>query len=149
MGKPTDPGKPDSDGITTNMYKNPTGEYIAVVQFLKGRSVAEAYSRVDRHKLSEKELSIFLEGNSAGNKWEKKPGKKAAWIRSDHRAHASYETSGIPPFPDQVVVRLLSLAAFIALQIIGANRMAAATAVIRRGRVLRPIATPGEAFVFV
>ena len=97
LGKPTDPGKPDSDGITTNMYKNPTGEYIAVLQFLKGRSVAEAYSRVDRHKLSEKELSIFLDGNSAGNKWEKKPGKKAAWIRSDHRAHASYETvSGYP-----------------------------------------------------
>ena len=97
LGKPTDPGKLDSDGITTNMYKNPTGEYIAVVQFLKGRSVAEGYSRVDRHKLSEKELSIFLEGNSAGNKWEKKPGKKAAWIRSDHRAHASYETvSGYP-----------------------------------------------------
>ena len=97
LGKPTDPGKPDSDGITTNMYKNPTGEYIAVVQFLKGRSVAEAYSRVDRHKLSEKELSIFLEGNSAGNKWEKKPGKKAAWIRSDHRADAWYKTvSGYP-----------------------------------------------------
>jgi hypothetical protein len=97
LGKPTDPGKPDSDGITTNMYKNPTGEYIAVVQFLKGHSVAEAYSRVDRHKLSEKELSIFLEGNSAGNKWEKKPGKKAAWIRSDHRARAWYETvSGHP-----------------------------------------------------
>jgi hypothetical protein len=97
LGKPTDPGKPDSDGITTNMYKNPTGEYIAVVQFLKGHSVAEAYSRVDRHKLSEKELSIFLEGNSAGNKWEKKPGKKAAWIRADHRARAWYETvSGRP-----------------------------------------------------
>ena len=92
LGKPTDPGKPDSDGITTNMYKNPTGEYIAVVQFLKGHSVAEAYSRVDRHKLSEKELSIFLEGNAAGNKWEKKSGKKAAWIRSDHRADAWYET---------------------------------------------------------
>ena len=91
LGKPTDPGKPDSDGITTNMYKNPTGEYIAVVQFLKGHSVAEAYSRTDRHELSEKELSIFLEGNSGGNKWEKKPGKKAAWIRSDHRAHAFYE----------------------------------------------------------
>ncbi len=30
FGKPTDPGKPDSDGITTNMYKNPTGEYLAV-----------------------------------------------------------------------------------------------------------------------
>lgn len=36
FGKPTDPGKPDSDGITTNMYKNPTGEYIAVVQLLNG-----------------------------------------------------------------------------------------------------------------
>ena len=97
LGKPTDPGKPDSDGITTNMYKNPTGEYIAVVQFLRGRSVAEAYSGVDRHKLSEKELSIFLDGNSAGNKWERKLGKKGAWIRSDHRAHASYETvSGYP-----------------------------------------------------
>src|SRR5215475_5913324 len=92
LGKPTDPGKPDSDGITTNMYKNPTGDYLAVVQFFKGHSVAEAYSRVDRHELSQKELSIFLEGNSAGNKWEKRPGKKAAWIRSDHKAHAWYET---------------------------------------------------------
>jgi len=92
MGKPTDPGKPDSDGITTNMYKNPTGEYLAVVQFFKGHSVAEAYSRVDRHQLSQKELSIFLEGNSAGNKWEKKPGKKAFWTRSDKRAQAWYET---------------------------------------------------------
>lgn len=92
LGKPTDPGKPDSDGITTNMYKNPTGDYLAVVQFVKGRSVAEAYSRVDRRELSQKELSIFLEGNSAGNKWEKRPGKKAAWIRSDHKAHAWYET---------------------------------------------------------
>ena len=91
LGKPTDPGKPDSDGITTNMYKNPTGEYIAMVQFLKGHSIAEAYSRVDKHALSQKELSIFLEGNSAGNKWEKRPGKKSAWIRSDHRAHAFYE----------------------------------------------------------
>jgi hypothetical protein len=92
LGKPTDPGKPDSDGITTNMYKNPTGEYIAVVQFLRGHSVAEAYSRTDRHELSEKELSIFLEGNSGGNKWEKKQGRKSAWIRSDQRAHAFYET---------------------------------------------------------
>jgi hypothetical protein len=31
FGKPIDPGKPDSDGVTTNMYKNPTGEHIAVV----------------------------------------------------------------------------------------------------------------------
>jgi hypothetical protein len=42
FGKPIDPGKPDNDGITTNTYKNPTGDYIAVVQFLKGHSVAEA-----------------------------------------------------------------------------------------------------------
>lgn len=77
FGKPVDPGKPDSDGVTTNMYKNPTGEYIAVVQFLKGHSVAEAYSRTDRRKLSEKELSIFLDGNSAGKEWKKDPRKLA------------------------------------------------------------------------
>jgi hypothetical protein len=96
FGKPVDPGKPDSDGVTTNMYKNPTGEYIAVVQFLKGHSVAEAYSRVDRHKLSEKELSIFLQGNSAGKEWKKDP-HKLAWERSDHGATAWCETlSGRP-----------------------------------------------------
>ena len=96
FGKPVDPGKPDSDGITTNTYKNPTGEYLAVVQFLKGRSVAEAYSRVDRHKLSEKEVSIFLQGNSAGKEWKKDP-RKLAWKRSDHRATAWCETlSGRP-----------------------------------------------------
>jgi hypothetical protein len=96
FGKPVDPGKPDSNGVTTNMYKNPTGEYIAVVQFLKGRSVAEAYSRVDRRKLSEKELSIFLEGNSAGKEWKKDP-HKLAWERSDHRATAWCEAlSGRP-----------------------------------------------------
>ncbi|PYK13991.1 MAG: hypothetical protein DME65_00160, partial [Verrucomicrobia bacterium] len=38
FGKPIDPGKPDSDGITTNMYKNRTGEYLAMVQFVKGHS---------------------------------------------------------------------------------------------------------------
>jgi hypothetical protein len=91
FGKPIDPGKPDSDGITTNMYKNPTGEYLAVVQFLKGRSVTEAYSRVDKHKLSEKELSIFLQGNSAGKEWKKDP-RKLAWERSDHHATAWCET---------------------------------------------------------
>ena len=91
FGKPVDQGKPDSDGVTTNMYKNRTGEYIAVVQFLKGHSVAEAYSRVDRHKLSEKELSIFLQGNSAGKEWKKDP-RKLAWERSDHHAGAWCET---------------------------------------------------------
>jgi hypothetical protein len=91
FGKPIDPGKPDSDGITTNMYKNPTGEYIAVVQFLKGHSVAESYARVDSRKLSEKELSIFLQGNSAGKEWKKDP-RKLAWERSDHHASAWCET---------------------------------------------------------
>jgi len=96
FGKPVDPGKPDSDGVTTNMYKNPTGDYIAVVQFLKGHSVAEAYSRVDSGKLSEKELSIFLQGNSAGKEW-KKDSRKLAWERSDHHAIAWSETlSGRP-----------------------------------------------------
>src|SRR6266508_2766098 len=73
FGKSIDPGKPDSDGITTNMYKNPTGEYLAVVQFLKGHSVTESYARVNSRKLSEKELSIFLQGNSAGKEWKKDP----------------------------------------------------------------------------
>jgi hypothetical protein len=59
LGKPTDPGKPDSDGTTTNMYKNATGDYIAVVRFLKGRSVAESHSRTDRHEVSQKELSMY------------------------------------------------------------------------------------------
>ena len=97
LGKPTDPGKPDINGVTTNLYKNPTGEYIAVIQFLNGHSVAEAYSRVDSHDLSQKEVSVFLGVNSLGNKWEKKQGAKATWIRSDHKAHARYETvSGRP-----------------------------------------------------
>ena len=96
FGKSIDPGTPDKDGVTTNMYKNPSGEYLALVQFLKGRSIAEAYSRVDGGKLSEKEMSIFLQGNSGGKKWMKDP-RKLAWERSDHRAKAWSETlSGRP-----------------------------------------------------
>ncbi len=96
FGKPVDPGKPDNNGVTTNMYKNPTREYLAVVQFLMGHSVAEAYSRVDRRKLSEREVSIFLQGNSSGKEWKKDP-RKLAWERSDHHASAWCETlSGRP-----------------------------------------------------
>ncbi|MEY2565165.1 MAG: hypothetical protein QOH88_3358 [Verrucomicrobiota bacterium] len=96
FGKPIDAGKPDEDGVTTNMYKNPSGEYHALVQFLKGHSIAEAYSRVDRGKLSEKEMTIFLQGNSGGKEWIKDP-HKLAWERSDHRAKAWFETlSGRP-----------------------------------------------------
>jgi hypothetical protein len=96
FGKPIDAGTPDKEGVTTNMYKNPSGEYHALVQFLKGHSIAEAYSRVDGGKLSEKEMSIFLQGNSGGKEWIKDP-SKLAWERSDHRVKAWYETlSGRP-----------------------------------------------------
>ena len=96
FGKPIDADEPDKEGVTTNTYKNPTGEYIALVQFLKGHSIAEAYSRVDRGKLSEKEMSAFLQGNSGGKEWMKDP-RKLAWERSDHHAKAWYETlSGRP-----------------------------------------------------
>jgi len=96
FGKPFDAGTPDKEGVTTNMYKNPSGEYHALVQFLKGHSIAEAYSRVDGGKLSEKEMSAFLQGNSGGKEWIKDP-SKLAWERSDHHAKAWYETlSGRP-----------------------------------------------------
>ncbi|HEX4631634.1 MAG TPA: hypothetical protein VH188_11795 [Chthoniobacterales bacterium] len=102
FGKSIDPGKPDADGVTTNMYKNPSGEYLALVQFLKGHSIAEAYSRADSGKLSEKEMEIFLKGNSGGKEWIKDPAK-LAWERSDHRAKAWYETlSGRPTLLIQV-----------------------------------------------
>ena len=91
LGKPIDPGQPDKDGVTTNMYQNPTGEYLALVQFVHGHSVAETYARVDSHKLSEKELSAFLKGNAGGKEWKKDP-HKLAWERSDHRARAWCET---------------------------------------------------------
>jgi hypothetical protein len=96
FGKPIDADAPDKGGVTTNMYKNPSGEYHALVQFLKGHSIAEAYSRVDGGKLSEKEMSVFLQGNSGGKEWIK-DSHKLAWERSDHRAKAWYETlSGRP-----------------------------------------------------
>jgi hypothetical protein len=96
FGKPIDAGTPDKEGVTTNMYKNPSGEYHALVQFLKNHSIAEAYSRVDGGKLSEKEMSIFLQGNAGGKEWIKDP-SKLAWERSDHHAKAWYETlSGRP-----------------------------------------------------
>ena len=96
FGKPIDADKPDKEGVTTNTYKNPSGEYIALVQFQKGHSIAEAYSRVDKGKLSEKEMSTFLQGNSGGKEWIKDP-SKLAWERSDHRAKAWSETlSGRP-----------------------------------------------------
>jgi hypothetical protein len=37
FGKPIDAGTPDKEGVTTNTYKNPSGVYLALVQFLKGQ----------------------------------------------------------------------------------------------------------------
>ena len=77
FGKPIDADKPDKEGVTTNTYKNPSGEYIALVQFLKGHSIAEAYSRVDGGKLSEKEMSIF----SPGKFWRQGMDKRSKQAR--------------------------------------------------------------------
>jgi len=59
FGKPIDAGTPNKEGVTTNMYKNPSGEYHALVQFLKGHSIAEAYSRVDGGSFRKKKCRSF------------------------------------------------------------------------------------------
>ena len=94
FGKPVDQGSPDKRGITTNMYEK--GNYVILVQFLNGLSLAESYTRVDKQELSEKEISAFLEGSSNERPWIKAADKQA-WERSDHKARAWYQTlSGRP-----------------------------------------------------
>jgi len=94
FGQPAHTGKPDERGITTNVYEK--GNYVILVQFLKGLSLAESYTRGDKQELSEKEISAFLEGSGNERSWNKDP-DKAAWERSDHKAHAWYQTlSGRP-----------------------------------------------------
>ena len=85
FGKPTEQGFPDQNGITTNVYQK--GDYIILVQFLRRLSLAESYTRVDRHELSETELSALLEASSNGRLWNKDP-NKSQWERSDHKAKA-------------------------------------------------------------
>jgi hypothetical protein len=93
-GKPVDQGFPDKNGITTNIYQK--GDYRILVQFLQDLSLAESYTRVDKHEFSDKELSAFLEGSSNGRQWNKDP-NKLTWERSDHKASAWCETlSGRP-----------------------------------------------------
>ena len=89
FGKPTDQHSPDKNGITTNIYQK--GDYIILVQFLRHYSIAESYTRVDKHEFSDKELSAFLEGSSNGRQWNKDP-SKLLWERSDHKATARCET---------------------------------------------------------
>jgi len=94
FGKPVDEGSPGKRGITTNMYEK--GNYVILVQFLNGLSLAESYTRVDKQELSEKEISAFLEGSSNERSWNKAADKQA-WERSDHKARAWYQTlSGRP-----------------------------------------------------
>jgi hypothetical protein len=94
FGKPTDQGFPDKNGITTNIYQK--GDYIILVQFLRHYSLAESYTRVDKHEFSDEELSALLEGSSNERQWNKDP-NKLAWERSDHKASARCETlSGRP-----------------------------------------------------
>jgi hypothetical protein len=93
FGKSIDTGTANQNGVTTNLYKTPSGEYLAAVQFLKGHSISESYARADSRELSEREISVFLQGNSAGKEWNKDP-KKLAWERSDHHAKAWCEVIG-------------------------------------------------------
>jgi len=94
-GNPVDNDKPDENGVITNTYHK--GDYLILVQLLKGHSVAESYTRMDRARFSEKELSTFLKASAAGQEWNKQSGKKLSWERGDHRASAWCETlSGRP-----------------------------------------------------
>jgi hypothetical protein len=85
-GKSIDPGSPDSDGTITNTYQK--GDYLILVQFAKGSCVAESYTRKDRHKFSEKELTTLLSGSASGKEWKKQLGGEQKWERSDHGAQA-------------------------------------------------------------
>jgi hypothetical protein len=88
-GKPVDEGQLDKNAVITNTYHK--GDYLILVQFFRGRSIAESYTRVDKHEFSEKELSTFLEASSGGEEWNKDP-KRQAWERNDHGAQAWCET---------------------------------------------------------
>ena len=85
FGVPVKQGSPDKNGITTNMYKK--GNYVILVQFLRGLSLAESYTRADEHEFSQTEIDAFLEGSSNDRPWIKDP-NKLAWERADHRAKA-------------------------------------------------------------
>jgi len=88
-GKPVKEGELDKNAVITNTYQK--GDYLILVQFFRGRSIAESYTRTDKHEFSENELSTFLDASSAGQEWKKDP-KRRAWERSDHGAHAWSET---------------------------------------------------------
>ena len=88
-GKPVKEGELDKNAVITNTYQK--GDYLILVQFFRGHSIAESYTRVDKHDFSEKELSTFLQASSAGQEWNKDP-KRLTWERSDHGAQAWCES---------------------------------------------------------
>jgi hypothetical protein len=89
-GKSIDPGSPDSDGTITNTYQK--GDYLILVQFAKGSCVAESYTRKDRRKFSDKEITAILSSNAGGKEWKRQLGAGQNWERTDHAAHAWTET---------------------------------------------------------
>jgi hypothetical protein len=88
-GRPVHEGEMDKNAVITNTYQK--GDYVILVQLFRGQSIAESYTRADKHEFSEKELSTFLQASSAGQEWTKDP-KRLAWERSDHGAQAWCET---------------------------------------------------------
>src|SRR2546423_15551124 len=88
-GKPVNAGELDKNAVITNTYQK--GDYVMLVQFYRGHSIAESYARADKHEFTEKELSTFLEASAADQEWKKDP-NRMAWERSDHHAHAWVET---------------------------------------------------------
>ena len=85
FGVPVKQGSTEKGGITTKMYQK--GNYVILVQFLRGLSLAESYTRADEHDFSQKEIDAFLEGSSNGRPWIKDP-NKLSWERADHKAKA-------------------------------------------------------------
>src|SRR5581483_8426061 len=96
FGAPLRQSPPDKKGIITNLYNK--GNYVILVQFLDHLSLAESYTRTDKHELSQKEIDAFLEGSSNGRPWLKDPNNQQAWVRSDRKAKAWCQTTktGLP-----------------------------------------------------
>ena len=77
------------DGTVSVLYHN--DKYYFLVLFKDLRSISEAYSRGDGRKLSEKEMSGFLQANAGRSRWPAKtvpPDGKLE--RADHKAEAAF-----------------------------------------------------------
>src|SRR5256885_10536902 len=72
-GKPVNAGELDKNAVVTNTYQK--GDYVMLVQFYRGHSIAESYARADKHEFTEKELSTFLEASAADQEWKKDPNR--------------------------------------------------------------------------